>query len=139
MYALLIVAALGATDLQAEKDWYLSRKLYESQVRKGMTVHDYYKAQNDLAKLSPQDQRAFIGAERIRSQQMRRNYEIFMEGQRMRIEQTRPKPIQRVIPQYYYPPPSVYRKPYYAYPYPNFSATSAEGWTYWARYHIHIW
>ena len=124
MYALLVMAVLGA-DLQAEKDWYLSRKLHDTQVIKGKTLGDYYIAKNSLEALSVQDQKAIIGAERIRSEQTKRAYKIFMEGQQYRLEQTRKKAEQRRYqypryhyPQYYYSPYRTYHaNPYYADPY----------------------
>jgi hypothetical protein len=124
MYTLLMLAAtLGATDpqLEAEKGWYLSRKMYETQVRRGMGPKDYYEAKKNLEKMSPQDQRAFIGAERLRSENLRRCHEAFMEGQRMRIERTRallkipPRVWKNPYPQMHFGPN--YRKPNYAYPY----------------------
>jgi hypothetical protein len=124
MYTLVMLAVLGATDFQAEKDWYLTRKLYETQVRRGMGPADYQNAKVRLEKMSPQDQRVFIGVERIRSEQLRRRHELFMEGQRMRIEQARPKPLPPRIwknpyPQLHFGPN--YHKPNYTYSYPYYS------------------
>jgi len=123
MYVILMLVALGADDLQADRDWFLSRRMYESQAYRGHGPDYYYKAKGYLDKLDPEDQRAFINAERLRSQQRLLGQQMFMEAQRMRIEQTRPKPSPPKIyhfnpyPQLHFGP--YYHKPHYAHPYPN--------------------
>ena len=118
MYMLLVALILGG-DLQTDKDWYLSRKMHDIRVGRNLGPN-YLAAKQHLESMDPQEQRAYIEAERIRSRQRLQAHRSFMGAQRMRIEQTQPKPLPPKIyrfnpyPQLYFGP---HYKPYYAFPY----------------------
>ena len=105
MYALLIVLVVGAVELP-ERDWYLSRKLYEVQVRRGLDMSDYEAAKKNLDSMSAEDQRAFVGAERIRAEQNSR-----INKSRMNVWPVNPRPIYEPR-NYYWPYPSYHRSYY---------------------------
>ena len=108
MYLLLVAMAIGMVE-QPDRDWYLSRKLYEVQVRRGFDIGDYEAAKRKLDLLNPEDQRAFLGTERIRAEQSRR-----INESRMGVWPVNPR---RVLEPriFYWPYPSWHYSPYSPY------------------------
>lgn len=94
-------------DLQKDKDWYLGRKLYESQVRRGGTIQDYYDARANLEKMDEQNQRAYLYAEHIRVDQA-----LQMNAMRQQVE------LQRIQNSTFVPPKVPFQYPYPSRPSP---------------------